>query len=132
VKEQIFGGAYEYRRCWKCPIFLYGVWLVGFPNRMNMDDDNRPAPEWAALGSQLLEGSMTELAYAEATRLLQTPGVDPALYMLFCSLPQGRICIEHHYPIGAWTVEEVRSLMQCAFMLGTYVKKSIEAAEKLW
>jgi len=132
VKEQIFGGAYEYRKSWQCFNVLYCVWYVSFPNNMNMDNNNIPPPEWAALGSQLLEGSMTELAYAEATRLLQTPGVDPALYMLFCSLPQGKICMEHHYPIGTWTVEEVRSLMQCAFMLGTYVKKSIEAAEKLW
>ena len=106
---------------------LYCVWLVGYPVRllsMTIDNNHIPTPEWAALGSQLLEGSMTELAFAEATRLLQTPGVDPALYMLFCSLPQG--------PIGTWTDAEARSLMQCAFMLGTYVKRSIEEAEKLW
>jgi len=100
---------------------------------MNINNDNnKPTPEWATLGSDLLEGSMREPSYEEAVRLLQTPGVDPALYMLFCSLPQGHMCITNSQPIGTWSVAEVRSLMQCAFMLGTYVRKSIEEAEKLW
>jgi len=108
-------------------------WIVSFYNSMNMDkDSNISQPEWAALGSELLEGSMMEPSYGEAMRLLEAPGVDPALYMLFCSLPQGHICITNHYPTGTWSVAEVRGLMQCAFMLGTYVKKSIEEAEKLW
>jgi len=132
VIKQIFGGEYERRRCWKCFIILYSVWLGGFPNIMNMDNDNRPIPEWAMLGAELLEGALNEDAYIKASRLLQAPGVDPALYMLFCSLPQGQMCIENHYPTGTWSVAEVRSLMQCAFMLGTYVSKSIEEAEKLW
>ena len=99
---------------------------------MNMDDDNRPVPEWAMLGAELLEGALNEDAYIEASRLLKAPGVDPALYMIFCSLPQGLMCIENQNPIGTWSVTEVRSLMQCAFMLGAYVKNSIEEAEKLW
>ena len=99
---------------------------------MNMDNGDIPQPEWAMLGAELLEGAMSEASYAEASRLLSTPGVDPALYMLFCSLPQGMLCVENKYPTGTWTVNEVRSLMQCAFMLGTYVRKSIGDAEKLW
>ena len=100
---------------------------------MNIDNDNNaPVPEWAALGAELLEGSLAEPSYKEARRLLEAPGVDPALYMIFCSLPQGKICVKNEYPIGTWSVVEVRGLMQCAFMLGTYVKKSIGEAEKLW
>jgi len=99
---------------------------------MNMDGNNTPEPEWSILGSELLEGALETDAYIEASRLLTTPGVDPALYMLFCSLPQGKMCIDNRNPVGTWTVAEIRSLMQCAFMLGTYVKKSIEEAEKLW
>ena len=100
---------------------------------MNTDNENNPPmPEWATLGSELLEGSMKDPSYSEGERLLKTPGVDPALYMLFCSLPQGHLCITNSQPIGTWSVAEVRSLMQCAFMLGTYVRKSIEEAEKLW
>jgi hypothetical protein len=97
-----------------------------------MGSDNTPEPEWSVLGSELLEGALETDAYIEASRLLGTPGVDPALYMLFCSLPQGRMCVENSNPVGTWTVSEVRSLMQCAFMLGAYVRKSIEEAEKLW
>ena len=97
-----------------------------------MDNEHTSEPEWSVLGSELLEGALETGAYMEATRLLRTPGVDPALYMFFCSLPQGKICIENKNPVGTWTVAEVRSLMQCAFMLGTYVRKSIEETEKLW
>jgi len=99
---------------------------------MNMGNGDIPQPEWTILGAELLEGAMSAASYEEATRLLSTPGVDPALYMLFCSIPQGMICIENRDPTGTWTVNEVKSLMQCAFMLGTYVRKSIEEAEKLW
>jgi|TARA_R110000824_G_scaffold199888_6_gene383885 hypothetical protein len=99
---------------------------------MNTGSDNTPEPEWSILGSELLESALETDAYMEASRLLKTPGVDPALYMLFCSLPQGRMCVETSSHTGNWTVKEVRSLMQCAFMLGTYVRKSIEEAEKLW
>ena len=112
---------------------ICSVWDISFSRYMNMDSEhNHPAPEWATLGKELLEGSMTEPSYNEALRLLQAPGVDPALYMLFCSLPQGHICISNQNPIGTWTVEEIRGLMQCAFMLGTYVHKSIKEADKLW
>jgi len=89
-------------------------------------------PEWFSLGVELLEGSMDETSYQEAFRLLHAPGVDPALYMLFCSIPQGYKCATEGYPTAMWSVAEVRSLMQCAFMLGTYVKKSVGAVEKLW
>ena len=99
---------------------------------MNMDNGDKPRPEWAVLGAELLEGAMTEHSYKESHSLLNAPGVDPALYMLFCSLPQGQLCIKNKDPIGTWSVTEVRSLMQCAFMLGAYVRKSIEEAEKLW
>jgi len=107
-------------------------WIVSFVSSMNMNNGNTSQPEWSVLGSELLEGSMMEPSYGEAMRLLEAPGVDPALYMLFCSLPQGHLCITNQYPTGTWSVAEVRGLMQCAFMLGTYVKKSIEEAEKLW
>ena len=99
---------------------------------MNTDNNESQMPEWAMLGTELLEGSMADPSYEESVRLLQTPGVDPALYMLFCSLPQGHMCISNSQPTGMWSVAEVRSLMQCAFMLGTYVRKSVEEVEKLW
>lgn len=89
-------------------------------------------PEWIALGAELLEGSMVAPSHEEGLRLLDTPGVDPALYMLFCSLPQGFECATNRYPTATWSVTEIRSLMQCAFMLGSYVKKSIGDIEKLW
>jgi len=99
---------------------------------MNTENNESPMPEWARLGTELIEGSMETPFYEEAVRLLKTPGVDPALYMFFCSLPQGYIYITNKYPVGTWSVEEVRRLMQCAFMLGTYVRKSVEEVEKLW
>ena len=99
---------------------------------MTMNYDDHILPEWIALGTELLDGSMVTAAYEEGMRLLQTPGVDPALYMLFCSLPQGFECATNRHPTGVWSVTEIRSLMQCAFMLGSYVKKSIEDVEKLW
>jgi len=34
--------------------------------------------------------------------------------------------------MGMWSVKDVRSLMQAAFVLGTYVRKSVEEVEKLW
>ena len=102
---------------------------------MNADynEESIPSPpEWVILGKELLESAMTDVPYQEAIRLLHTPGVDPALYMLFCALPQGHLCISEQNPSGTWSVAEVRSLMQCAFMLGTYVRKSVEEVEKLW
>ena len=96
---------------------------------MNTDNNELQMPEWARLGTELLEGSIVDLS---SVRLLQTPGVDPALYMLFGSLSPGHMCISNHQPIGMWSVAEVRNLMQCAFMLGAYVRKSIEEVEKLW
>lgn len=100
---------------------------------MKMDKENNEfKPEWLELGTELLESATKELPYSEANRLLEVPGVDPALYMLFCSLPQGFECATNRYPTGTWSVADVRSLMQCAFMLGTYVRKSVEDTDKLW
>ena len=97
----------------------------------NIDDD-KPIPSWFSLGTELLENAMELGSYDEAQRLLTAPGVDPALYMLFCSMPQGNNCATNGYSEAMWSVDEIRNLMQCAFMLGIYVKKSIGDADKLW
>jgi len=47
-------------------------------------------------------------------------------------MPQGNNCATNGYPEAMWSVDEIRNLMQCAFMLGIYVKKSIGEADKLW
>lgn len=95
-------------------------------------NNDKPIPQWVDLGANLLENAMESDSYNEAQRLLSAPGVDPALYMLFCAMPQGFNCASNGYPAAMWSVDEVRNLMQCAFMLGSYVRKSIGEADKLW
>ena len=96
-------------------------------DNVNLDEEH--TPEWVMLGSELLEGSMEDDAWEECESLLASPGVDPALYMLFCSLRQVH---STSTPSGMWSVNEIRSLMRCAFMLGVYVRKSVEEVNKLW
>ena len=89
-----------------------------------MEDDKR-LPEWALLGSELIECALNEPAFTVGERLLQTVGVDSALYMLFTSTVHGSGGV-------GLTTKEVRALMQAAFMLGSYVTKSVGDVEKLW
>jgi len=127
------GGGHEHRRPCKRSVVIHYFWGISFFNSMNMNNNNDvPIPEWQTLGTELLEGAMRGGSYEEAIRFLNTSGVDPALYILFCSFPQGYTCILNKYPMGMWSVKDVRSLMQAAFVLGTYVRKSVEEVEKLW
>ena len=91
-----------------------------------------PNQDWYIAGAELLQTSLENDNVRESSRLLASSGVDSALYILFCTLPQGRECAETGYPEAIWQAQDIRSLMQCAFMLGTYVHKSVEEVEKLW
>jgi len=74
------------------------------------------------LGSELLElaSVMTECPekLAEYTNVLEMPGIDPALFMLYKAAEN-----EPCHP---------KSLLQSAFMLGYYVCDSLRQADKLW
>tara|TARA_R110000824_G_scaffold277425_3_gene465649 strand:- start:136 stop:414 length:279 start_codon:yes stop_codon:yes gene_type:complete len=88
--------------------------------------------EWYITGAELLKTALEDRNILEAQRFLESAGVDSGLYILFCSLPQGRQCAESGMSEAVWQAQDIRSLMQCAFMLGTYVHKSIEEVDKLW
>jgi len=87
--------------------------------------DNERVPEWAVLGGELIESALNGLNFDEGERLLKSVGVDSALYMIFTST------LHNSKGVGL-TTREVRALMQAAFMIGTYVHKSVEEIEKLW
>jgi len=74
------------------------------------------------LGSELLElaSALTESPekLAEYNNVLEMPGIDPALFMLYKAAEN-----EPCHP---------KSLLQSAFMLGYYVCDSLHQADKLW
>jgi hypothetical protein len=86
---------------------------------------DKQIPEWAVLGRELIENALYGTAIEEGEKLLNTVGVDSALYMLFAAT------MENSSQQGL-TSKEIRALMQGAFMLGTYVYKSVKDVEKLW
>jgi len=74
------------------------------------------------LGSELLElaSAMTDCPekLAEYNHVLEMPGIDPALFMLYKSTET-----EPCHP---------KVLLQSAFMLGYYVCNSLRQVDKLW
>ena len=74
------------------------------------------------LGSELLElaSAMTDCPekLAEYNNVLEMPGIDPALFMLYKASET-----EPCHP---------KSLLQSAFMLGYFVCNSLRQADKLW